>query len=309
MPITMSPDAQQRALRALAYMIKDGFGIMRAAELAGSSRRSIHKYMKMIGIKYKITKGKMRIVKTLEQRMHEFINHMARGDSATSAAKKAHTQVKTMAKQRVNGYPIIKKVDRKWILNAYPLYNHSMVLYGHIVGMDGNIQGAHEEGDGEIKSPDAPDIWWQIDFNEFISTLPDYEVGEFWKDDIVEWLRNELELPLVVNDTLADRFLGNEEVFDNATEEDRIDVDGKMKITKLENLLSRYDVKLYDYVNYGIDDNHPHRPIEYISKEEMGERSAIGLFQIFFVKDEPLTYPQEGPMELEFEYNLNDERD
>ena len=113
-----------------------------------------------------------------------------------------------MAKQRVDGKPIIVKEDGFWKLNAFPLYTHSLVIYGYLVDMDGNIQGNSIEEDGEIKSPDAPDIWWQIDFNEFLSTLPDYEVGEFYKDDIVEMLREQLELPLVENETLAERFLG-----------------------------------------------------------------------------------------------------
>lgn len=305
----MSPQAQQRALRALSLMIDEGMGIMKASAAARSSRRSVKKYMKLFGIKTKKGKrGRLVIVKNLQQRMHEFIMHMVAGDSATSAAKKANTQVRTMAKQIVDGEPIIIKDGRNWKLNAYPLYTHSLVIYGYIVDMEGKIQGNHTDEDGEIRSPDAPDIWWQIDFDEFKSTLPDYEVGEFYRDDIVNMLREQLELPLVANETLAERFLGNDDVLEDAQNNERVDGEGNMLLSPLENLLSRYDVKLNEFINYGVDDNHPSREINYISKNNLGEVTANGLFQIFFVKDEPVTYPADGPLEVPYTYNLNEER-
>ena len=49
----MSPQAQQRALRALSLMIDEGMGIMKASAAARSSRRSVKKYMKLFGIKTK----------------------------------------------------------------------------------------------------------------------------------------------------------------------------------------------------------------------------------------------------------------
>ena len=98
----MSPQAQQRALRAISLMIDKGVGIMKASALAKSSRRSVKKYMKLFGIRTRKGRGgKLVIVKTLEQRMHEFIRYMIAGDSATSAAKKANTQIRTMKKQNL----------------------------------------------------------------------------------------------------------------------------------------------------------------------------------------------------------------
>lgn len=307
MPIVMSPEAQQRALRAISLMIQRGYGIMRAAREAGSSRRSIHKYMKMIGIPYRMARGRMVILKTLPQKIYEFIIHMERGDTATAAARKAHTRIRTMVRQNINGYPIIKKEGWMWVLNAYPLYNHSLVFYGHILGLGDHIQGRYDVG-RDIRSPDAPDIWWQIDFDEFISTLPDYEVGEFWKEAIVEWLREELQLPIVVNDVLSDRFTGNDDVLDHAEEYGRIGADGKIMVSRLENMLNRYNVRLNDYVNYGIDDNHEARGVRLIAQEELGPMQAVGKFQVFFVKDEPVGYPLEGPLEMIFEYDLIEER-
>ena len=84
--------------------------------------------------------------------------------------------------------------------------------------------------------------------------------------------------------------------------------DGEMKLTILEDLLSRYKVKMHTTVNYGLDDNHPIGTINYIKKENLGVVSSEGLFQIFYVKDIPLAYPKEGPLEMAFEYDLEDER-
>jgi len=306
--MAINPAAQQRALLAIKMMIDDQLGIMKAAKIAKTSRRTIHKVMKLLRIRTKMEKGKLTIIKSTAEKMIDFITYMSQGNSATKSAKMAKTTVRTMAKQTVDGNPIIVKEGVFWKLNAYPLYTHSMVIYGHIVGLDGGIQGQHIEEDGSIKSPNAPDIWWQIDFDEFQSTLPEEEVGEFYKDEIVSYLRDILEIPIQVNEVLTERFLGNDDVLADAISEGRVDADGNMLVTPLENILSRYQVKLYEYVNYGIDDNHMMRELGLISVPNMGDRVATGLFQIFFVKDEPLAYPPSGPLEIDFEYNLRDER-
>jgi hypothetical protein len=281
---------------------------MEAAKEAGTTRRAIRNYLVMKKIRTYKEKGKLKIAKNLKQRMYEFIQNMADGDSATKAARKAKTTVKTMSKQEIDGNFIIEKVDRFWEITVYPLHTHSMVIYGHIIGLGDNIQGKTEDVDGEIKSPDAPDIWWQIDFDEFDSTLDEWEVGEFYSPKIVEWLRNELQMPLFTNDSLVERFIGHEGVEEHALGSDRVDDEGNMLVSSLENLLSRYNVRLHEVVNYGIDDNHPHRQVQWVSKHALGEKDSLGRFQIFFVKDEPLTYPKDGPLEMVYEYNLNDER-
>ena len=308
MPIPIKNDAQQRVLQALAYMIERGYGIGKAAALNRTTPTTMKKYMAYAGIKYKIENRKAVIERTMEQKVNQFMLNMSSGMSATRAAREARTTVKTMSKQKIEGDDIIVKQGSRWSLNVFVLYDHSLVIYGHIVGMDGKIQGMLEEEDGTIQSPDAPFIWWQIDFDNFISTLPDTQVGEFWSQDIVEWLRSELEIPLIVNDTLAESFLGNFEVGADANADGRIDEEGDMKLTILEDLLSRYKVRMHNTINYGLDDNHPIGTINYITKDELGEISSQGLFQIFYVKDTPLAYPKDGPLDITFEYDLKDER-
>ena len=104
----------------------------------------------------------------------------------------------------------------------------------------------------------------------------------------------------MLNDTLADRFLTHEGVNDHAEEHARIDDEGNMIISSLEDMLSRYNVRLHEYVNYGVDDNHPVRDIEFITKDDLGPNVAEGKFQVFFILDEPKSYPLDGP----FRYGL-----
>ena len=308
MPIPIKADAQQRVLQALAYMIERGYGIGKAAALNRTTPQTMKKYMAYTGIKYKIENRKAVIERNIQQKVNQFLLNMSSGASATKAAREARTTVKTMKKQKIDGKDIIFKDGWKWSLNVFILYDHSLVIYGHIVGMDDKIQGMLEEDDGTIQSPDAPFIWWQIDFDNFISTLPDTKVGEFWSKDIVEWLRSELEIPLIANDTLVESFLGNFDVEADALSEGRVDGEGDMKLTILEDLLSRYKVRMHTTVNYGLDDNHPIGNINFINRDDLGEMNSTGLFQIFYVKDTPLAYPKDGPLELTFEYNLRDER-
>ena len=48
--MAINPAAQQRALLAIKMMIDDQLGIMKAAQIAKTSRRTIHKVMKLLRI-------------------------------------------------------------------------------------------------------------------------------------------------------------------------------------------------------------------------------------------------------------------
>ena len=65
-------------------------------------------------------------------------------------------------------------------------------------------------------------------------------------------LRVQLETPNIPDESLALRFLNNGDVRQHSTANDRLD-DGE--ITILEQIMSRYNVRLHTPANYGVDDN------------------------------------------------------
>lgn len=317
----MREEVQQRALEAINRMMRDGIGIMRAARIARSSRRSIHNYMRLQGIRHRIARGRMRIIPSMQQRINAFVMHMNSGYSATASAKAVGTQVRTMARKEIDGNPIILKVGNRWRLNVVPLYRHSLVVYGRIVGLGDNIQGSGGVPQGlegnrpdeqenlqeeDIQSPDADTaIWFQVDFDDFITTLPRGSVGAYYRPFIMDALREQLETPNIPDESLALRFLNNDDVRQHSIANNRLE-DGE--VTRLEQIMSRYNVRLYSPPNYGVDDNMMARDIEMIPIQELGEEVSFGDFQVFMLRDdETAIYPRDGPVEIRLDYDLRDE--
>ena len=279
--------------------------------------------MRLQGIRHTVARGHMRIIPNMEQRIHSFVLHMNRGYSATASAKAVGTQVRTMARKEINGHPIILKVGNRWRLNVVPLYRHSLVVYGRIVGLGDNIQGSGEVPQGleenrpdeqenlqeeDIQSPDADTaIWFQVDFDDFITTLPRDVVGVYYRPIIMDALREQLETPNIPDETLALRFLNNNDVREHSAANNRL---GEGEITRLEQIMSRYNVRLYSPPNYGVDDNLMARDIEMIPIDELGEEVSFGDFQVFMLRDdEPSIYPPDAPVEIRVDYDLTDEVD
>jgi len=317
----MREEVQQRALEAINRMMRDRIGIMKASRLARSSRRSVKNYMALKGIRSKIIGGNMRIVPNMTQRINSFIMHMNNGYSATASAKAVGTTVRTMARKDVNGTPIILKEGRRWKLNVVPLYRHSIVVYGRIVGLGDNIQGSGEvptsldtnkpdsqEGVSEedIKSPDADTaIWFQVDFDDFITTLSRDKVGAYYRPLIMDALREQLETPNISDESLALRFLNNDDVRQHSVSNGRLE---NQEVSRLEQIMSRYNVRLYSPPNYGVDDNMMPRDIELIPITELGKEVSFGDFQVFMLRDdEPSLYPPDAPVEIRVDYDLADE--
>jgi len=335
---TMSERAFNEAEKAVNYMINQKASIREVLRMPEfqTSRRSIKKYLKMRGMTSKTVtqydrQGRylgrfLQIIPNIEQRMYQFMLNMADGDSATVAAKRAYTTVRTMSRKKIEGDSIITKKNNKWILNFYPIKDHSIVYFGRIIAFNDNVQGSGDlpEGlsdvmedeqdqidEGELKSPNASMIWWQIDFDHFISTLSSHEVGEFWKEAIEDTLRDILESHNIVGGDLATSFLSFDKIAIDAAEKGRLGKEG-MNISLLEEVMQRYDVRLHPLINYGVDDNHEFRPLKgWISKSQLKagyELAAEGRFQIMILNDIPIGYPLDGPIEIDFAYDLNEER-
>jgi len=334
----MSERAFDEAERAANYMINQKVSIREVLRMPEfqTSRRSIKKYLKMRGMSSKTVtqydrQGRylgryLQIIPNIEQRMYQFMSNMADGDNATLAAKKAYTTIRTMSRKEIDGTPIIIKEGYFWKLNIFPIRDHSIVYFGRIIAFNNNVQGSGglPEGltdvmdeeqenidDAELKSPNASMIWWQIDFNHFISTLSSHEVGEFWKEAIEDTLREYLESHNIAGGDLATSFLNFDKIAIDAAEKGRLG--GKsMKVSLLEEVMQRYDVRLHPLINYGVDDNHEFRPMKgWITSKELKsgyELVAEGMFQIMVLNDIPIGYPLDGPIDIDFAYDLNEER-
>ena len=319
--------ANERARIALAIMQREGLGIEAAAARVKTTRRNVRRFMKDMGISTRRSRrrgdrGKLLVTRQPLQKVRDFIDDMNQGMSATAAAKKSHTTVRTMSKILVKGEPLLVKTNNRWELNVLIKHIYSLVYYGYLTGLGGKVQGGgedhpdehqygEEDEEGIIESPDAPSVWWQIDFDYFVSTLPEERVGQFWKPAIMQWLREELETPNLVEIGISTNFLGNVDVADDAEYNDRIDDEGNMKLTQIETWMNRYDMTMHPTVNFGLDDNHTPRDVDFepISAVRAGiPVSAEGRYQIIIRReDEVYTYPKSGPKKLTFDYDLSDE--
>ena len=109
---------------------------------------------------------------------------------------------------------------------------------------------------------------------------------------------------------LAERFMNNQDVRNHSSATGRLEDDD---ITRLEQIMSRYDVKLDTPANYGVDDNLIPEEVEFINIASLGPEVSIGDFQIFMLRDAPASvYPQDEngnpyPIEIRVDYNLADE--
>ena len=312
--------ANERARIALAIMQREGAGIEAAAARVRTTRRNVRRFMQDMGISTRRSRrrgdrGKLLITRQPLQKVKDFIDDMNQGFSATAAAKKSHTTVRTMAKILVKGEPLLIKQNNRWVLNVLIKHIYSLVYYGYLTGLSGKVQGGgedhpdehqygEEEEDGIIESPDAPSVWWQIDFDYFISTLPEELVGQFWKPAIMQWLRKELETPNLVSVGISTNFLGNAEVEADALGNNRIDDDGNMKLTQIETWMNRYDMTMHPNVNFGLDDNHAPRDIDFEPIDAIRAGipvEAEGKYQIIIRRDDEVyTYPKTGPKEYDF---------
>jgi hypothetical protein len=318
--------SNERARIALAIMQREGLGIEAAAARVKTTRRNVRRFMKDMSITTRLSRrrgdrGKILVIRQPLQKVKDFIDDMNQGMSATVAARKSHTTVRTMSKILVKGEPLLVKTNNRWQLNVLIKHIYSLVYYGYLTGLGGKIQGGGEdhpdehqygeEEEGLIESPDAPSVWWQIDFDYFVSTLPEELVGQFWKPAIMQWLRMELENPNLIETGISTNFLGNADVERDAIDNDRIDSDGNMKLTQIEAWMTRYDMTMHPTVNFGLDDNHTPRDVDFepISTITAGfPVTAEGKFQIIIRReDEVYTYPKTGPKNLLFKYDLSDE--
>jgi hypothetical protein len=314
---TPNPITESRALLAINLMSRNGWGVEKAAKYAKTTRRTVRRYAKIMGIKLTGRFGvKLKPILKPDDKVVDFLRMMQDGNSATASAKSLKTQVRTMAKRNYKGVPIIVKDGRRWVINFIPVKDHAIVYYGKLLAFNDSVLGR-----GKLSGPDAnkpknkkkqdedyADIWWQLDFDDFASTLPIERVAEFWKEEVINRLQRRLESLHITDKILVTKFKTNAKVAADMTSNGR----KSNKVSELEKMTGRYDLKLDGDVNAGIDERFdPSKGLDFIPKADFvkgskaTKRTAVGKFQLFFLKKGDLIiYPKKGPLVLTFGYNL-----
>ena len=314
--MVLTKAASNRAAVAISRMINLGESLTSAARAVATSRRTVFKYAKAHGIKLIKKKKRWVVVRTPSQKIREFLELMLTNKySAAKAAKSLHTTVETMKKQKLPDMsgkllPIIVKKGNNWTPNFLGVREYSMTLYGGLIGVNNRRQGRGHQAGPKAKKDNADDeyadIWWQVDFNSFKSTLPINFAGSYWSGHIMDYLRKLLETPKIKNSTLATKFLGNPTVNTHAVSNNRIK-GGQMLLTKLEDFTERYDMKM-THGQYGIE---PVAglvvPITFVSVADfpkIQKQQAAGSWAIMYLtKSELNVYP----IKVLFKYDLSSE--
>jgi len=326
MPLT--PEMDRRAMLAVDRMLTLNEGIYSAARNVGTTRGTVLKWLALRNIGYrKVAYGRYKIEPPMEARVRRFLSGMAQGRSASAASKKAGTTLRAMKRQTLadatgTQVPIISKVGSRWEANFVPLYDHSMVVYGKLVGLDESLQGRPGDVAGpkarrnpKRADPDYADIWWQYDLNSFVSSLSAAGTAAFWKPALVAFLKQTLESPTVLNRAVGRNFMKNAKVSAAAGSAVRLNRVGNLtQLSVLEDMMERYDLRLAPVINTGIDDNRgtvTNIPT-FVAKNDpkiTSQRNAQGYFQVFFLRKGGLDiYPPSPGLPLTFQYAVNDER-
>ncbi len=306
---------------AQRLMDREDLGLKAAAKRAKTTPRTLKQYFKDVGIKIRRQgTGQYRLVLPPKQLREKFLRRMADGDSATKAAKALNTTVRKMRYQRLPSggkfYPIIRKdpIGKRWEPNFTWVSENSVVVYGYLLGLGDTIQGRDSQmgpnAQANVADPNYADIWWQVDFNSFDSTLKGKSLIEKYKKPIVDLLKRELQTPAVSNAALVALFGTNSKVAAAASAAGRT---GNFQLTELENLLERYDIHMddrMDKINMGVDDSQGTRGEWVLSRNiaSGGSRSSDGKFQVMFMRKSGLTtYPSAGPKTVRLNYSLANE--
>jgi predicted DNA-binding protein (UPF0251 family) len=307
----------ERVKKAVSLMERRGLGIDSASKLVGTDRRTVYRYLTQQGIKI-VREGKNKkvvIQRQPSQKKLDFLWAMSKGQSATEAAKELNTTVKTMAKVKENGQPIIKKVKRKWVAQFIPVFNHRLVVYGTLTGFNGNTLGRKKvppnKANQKNLDKDYADIWWQIDFNNFKSTLDALDVGECHAPQIYLMLKSKLEIPSLNNTQLVTSFNTDPRIQQHILNEGRGTNPSDTLISPLENMFEKYELHFDDDYNWGVDDNMNARPIELLSIKNAQKKyfQPVGLFQVLVLRKGYAEYYPDTPIRMHYRVNVKQEEE
>ncbi len=312
-------DVVARVEQALMLMEKMGWGVDKAAKFVKTDRRSVYRYLAMRGIKW-VKKGNLNqvvLIKPPSAKKIPFLHEMSKGVSATKAAKKLKTTVKSMQKVTHDGKPIISKKGRKWVANFIPVYRHRLVVYGTMSGFTGKTLGRNKTPPHEVESvqddqldKDYADIWWQIDFDNFKSTLDTLQVGECHAPQIFELLRAKLETPSMNNQALVTSFQTDPRINVDLAATGRGTNPADIQISELENLFGRYNLRFDDDYQWGVDDSMGLEPVALVPTSSINANTYFqpqGKFQVIVLRKGRVDYYPPQPLIVHYRFTVADE--
>ena len=312
-----APDVISRVKKALALMERRGIGVDRASKMVGTDRRTVYRYLQRQGIKVAREGATRKVVirRMPLQKKIDFIWAMSKGKSASAAARELKTTVKTMSKVTHNGVPIIKKVKGRWKAQFLPVYTHRLVVYGTMTGFNGTPLGRRKVPPNQATKKnldkDYAEIWWQIDFDKFKSTLDSLDVGGCHAPKIFEMLKQRLEQPSVFNPQLVTDFNTDPRIAQDITSTGRGTTPQNTMVSQLENMFKRYDLKFEDDYNRGVDDNMTPRPIDLLPMAQADKKfyQPVGKFQIIVLRKGSTQYYPQTPLNIPYRVNVKDEEE
>ena len=321
----MREDAAQRAMQAYDLMVRTGLAARPATTMSGTTVPTLKRWMQDTGVNYSYRRRRpgapLQIVpeRTPEQKMADFLEDMGRGVSASKAARNLRTSVKVMSKLELpdksgSQRPILEKSGNRWVAMFRPLHTYSTVVYGKIESMDDTVLGRGGQAgprSSTKKATEYTDIWWQLDLDPLTSILSPAGAVAHHKPEIEERLRRSLLVPNRTSATISSLFTGSAKVRDAALTSGRWSGTGPMQVSRLEELLQRFDLKLTE-VKMGVDDNVDPQGPDFIHTDDLVGPGPIkiptGRFQVFFLDDDDIqTYPSTGGLPIRYRYDISKE--
>ena len=119
---------------------------------------------------------------------------------------------------------------------------------------------------------DYADIWWQIDFDNFRSTLDTLQVGECHAPQIFELLKEKLETPSVKNQNLVSSFQTDPRIKLDLVATGRGTNPADIELSELENLFGRYNLSFDDDYQWGVDDSMGLEPVALMPTSQMNPK-------------------------------------
>lgn len=303
----MKPATVQRVLAAIQLMQRFDWGVDRASKAVHTDRRTVYRYLRQNNIRFRKDKyGKIFIPRTPDQKKIDFLHHMTQGDSATAAARKVHTTVRSMKKVRHKGNRIIVKKQGKWENQYWTVYDYSLVVYGKMTGFNGKTLGRGPDDmaqDDDDLDEDYADIWWQVDFNSFHSTLPTELVGECHAEQIYQIVKARVEAATIQDVALSNNFSTFQKIQAHMATSGR----ATGMVSPLEQAFRFYDLQLEPDFLYGVDDSRGTAPVRLIKRTSKKFFQPVGAFQVIVMrKGQRWVYPQQ-PIKIHYRFTLKAE--